>query len=197
MSAVSSLVPARFLTIIAHLVIVITIFWSRVCEMVNSCLEIQIHSLLLKSQSFALTCLVNRRTMWGPHYLWILRKSNMTAKIKSKYFLNSVKNTSYYALNVTIVLSSEVGNCVGGDHRYVRHRADWFLHRSVHVQLQPRSTVYPLKVHYYLYFNYYKSSTISLPLVTQCNSNKYIIYRLIFNQRSKTRHKNEWKEWFE
>ncbi|CAB1448742.1 unnamed protein product [Pleuronectes platessa] len=29
MSAVSSLVPARFLTIIAHLVIVITIFWSR------------------------------------------------------------------------------------------------------------------------------------------------------------------------
>lgn len=30
MSAVGSLVPARFLTIIAHLVIVITIFWSRV-----------------------------------------------------------------------------------------------------------------------------------------------------------------------
>ncbi|XP_024917637.1 transmembrane protein 107 isoform X3 [Cynoglossus semilaevis] len=29
MSAISSLVPARFLTIIAHLVIVITIFWSR------------------------------------------------------------------------------------------------------------------------------------------------------------------------
>ncbi|XP_034030644.1 transmembrane protein 107-like isoform X1 [Thalassophryne amazonica] len=29
MSAVSNLVPARFLTIIAHLVIVITIFWSR------------------------------------------------------------------------------------------------------------------------------------------------------------------------
>ncbi|KAM9852483.1 transmembrane protein 107-like isoform 2-T2 [Aulostomus maculatus] len=29
MSAVSSLIPARFLTIIAHLVIVITIFWSR------------------------------------------------------------------------------------------------------------------------------------------------------------------------
>ncbi|XP_028985318.1 transmembrane protein 107 like isoform X2 [Betta splendens] len=29
MSAVSSLVPARFLTIIAHLVIVISIFWSR------------------------------------------------------------------------------------------------------------------------------------------------------------------------
>ncbi|XP_054882848.1 transmembrane protein 107-like isoform X3 [Poeciliopsis prolifica] len=29
MSAVSSLVPARFLTLIAHLVIVITIFWSR------------------------------------------------------------------------------------------------------------------------------------------------------------------------
>ncbi|KAG7474189.1 hypothetical protein JOB18_003484 [Solea senegalensis] len=29
MSAVSSIVPARFLTIIAHLVIVITIFWSR------------------------------------------------------------------------------------------------------------------------------------------------------------------------
>ncbi|GAA6220647.1 transmembrane protein 107 isoform X2 [Lates japonicus] len=29
MSAVNSLVPARFLTIIAHLVIVITIFWSR------------------------------------------------------------------------------------------------------------------------------------------------------------------------
>lgn len=33
MSAVNSLVPARFLTIIAHLVIVITIFWSRVSEM--------------------------------------------------------------------------------------------------------------------------------------------------------------------
>ncbi|KAL0985244.1 hypothetical protein UPYG_G00154520 [Umbra pygmaea] len=29
MSAVSNLVPARFLTLIAHLVIVITIFWSR------------------------------------------------------------------------------------------------------------------------------------------------------------------------
>uniref|UniRef100_A0A672F5J5 Transmembrane protein 107 n=1 Tax=Salarias fasciatus TaxID=181472 RepID=A0A672F5J5_SALFA len=29
MSAVNSLVPARFLTIMAHLVIVITIFWSR------------------------------------------------------------------------------------------------------------------------------------------------------------------------
>uniref|UniRef100_A0A3Q3VTF0 Transmembrane protein 107 n=1 Tax=Mola mola TaxID=94237 RepID=A0A3Q3VTF0_MOLML len=29
MSAVSSLVPARFLTIIAHFVIVVTIFWSR------------------------------------------------------------------------------------------------------------------------------------------------------------------------
>ncbi|XP_056900259.1 transmembrane protein 107-like isoform X2 [Takifugu flavidus] len=29
MSAVNSLVPARFLTITAHLVIVITIFWSR------------------------------------------------------------------------------------------------------------------------------------------------------------------------
>uniref|UniRef100_A0A8K9URH5 Transmembrane protein 107 n=1 Tax=Oncorhynchus mykiss TaxID=8022 RepID=A0A8K9URH5_ONCMY len=29
MSAVSSLVPARFLTLTAHLVIVITIFWSR------------------------------------------------------------------------------------------------------------------------------------------------------------------------
>ncbi|XP_028326333.1 transmembrane protein 107-like isoform X2 [Gouania willdenowi] len=29
MSAVNSLIPARFLTIISHLVIVITIFWSR------------------------------------------------------------------------------------------------------------------------------------------------------------------------
>ncbi|XP_063302084.1 transmembrane protein 107 isoform X1 [Pelobates fuscus] len=29
MSAISSLVPSRFLTLIAHLVIVITIFWSR------------------------------------------------------------------------------------------------------------------------------------------------------------------------
>ncbi|XP_012692775.1 transmembrane protein 107 isoform X2 [Clupea harengus] len=29
MSVISSLVPARFLTLIAHLVIVITIFWSR------------------------------------------------------------------------------------------------------------------------------------------------------------------------
>ncbi|CDQ93843.1 unnamed protein product [Oncorhynchus mykiss] len=29
MSAISSLVPARFLTLTAHLVIVITIFWSR------------------------------------------------------------------------------------------------------------------------------------------------------------------------
>ncbi|XP_053096522.1 transmembrane protein 107 like isoform X2 [Pangasianodon hypophthalmus] len=29
MWAISSLVPARFLTLIAHLVIVITIFWSR------------------------------------------------------------------------------------------------------------------------------------------------------------------------
>lgn len=30
MSAVDSLVPARFLTIISHFVIVVTIFWSRV-----------------------------------------------------------------------------------------------------------------------------------------------------------------------
>ncbi|MEE6527597.1 hypothetical protein FKM82_029078 [Ascaphus truei] len=29
MSAISSLVPSRFLTLTAHLVIVITIFWSR------------------------------------------------------------------------------------------------------------------------------------------------------------------------
>ncbi|XP_055781045.1 transmembrane protein 107-like isoform X2 [Salvelinus fontinalis] len=36
MSAVSSLVPARFLTLTAHLVIVITIFWSRVCSRVLS-----------------------------------------------------------------------------------------------------------------------------------------------------------------
>lgn len=33
MSVISSLVPARFLTLIAHLVIVITIFWSRVSFM--------------------------------------------------------------------------------------------------------------------------------------------------------------------
>lgn len=48
MSAVNSLVPARFLTIIAHLVIVITIFWSRVSEVVYSCLA-QIKSFLVKS----------------------------------------------------------------------------------------------------------------------------------------------------
>lgn len=47
-------------------------------------------------------------------------------------------------LHVTLVFSSEVGNCVGGDPRYVCHRAGWFLLRSVHVQLQPRSPVYPL-----------------------------------------------------
>lgn len=92
MSAVSSLVPARFLTIIAHLVIVITIFWSRVSEMVyflfcaDQCLTIK----------FALLCFVNRRTTCGPVYLWILRKSNMTAKIESKgTFSNAVAKTSY------------------------------------------------------------------------------------------------------
>lgn len=46
--------------------------------------------------------------------------------------------------HVTLVFSSEVGNRVGGDHRYVCHRVGWFLLRSVHVQLQPRSPVYPL-----------------------------------------------------
>uniref|UniRef100_A0A3B4BFY3 Transmembrane protein 107 n=1 Tax=Periophthalmus magnuspinnatus TaxID=409849 RepID=A0A3B4BFY3_9GOBI len=40
MSAVSSLVPARFLTIIAHLVIVITIFWSRDSN-VKACLPLE------------------------------------------------------------------------------------------------------------------------------------------------------------
>lgn len=40
MLAVSSLVPARFLTIIAHLVIVITIFWSRENN-VKACLPLE------------------------------------------------------------------------------------------------------------------------------------------------------------
>lgn len=40
MSAVSSLVPARFLTLIAHLVIVVTIFWSRENN-VRACLPLQ------------------------------------------------------------------------------------------------------------------------------------------------------------
>lgn len=45
---------------------------------------------------------------------------------------------------VTLVSSPEVGSWVGGDHRYVCHRVGWFLLRSVHVQLQPRSPMYPL-----------------------------------------------------
>ncbi|XP_012721128.1 transmembrane protein 107 isoform X2 [Fundulus heteroclitus] len=40
MSAVSSLVPARFLTIMAHLVIVITVFWSRENN-VKACLPLE------------------------------------------------------------------------------------------------------------------------------------------------------------
>ncbi|CAJ1062299.1 transmembrane protein 107 like [Xyrichtys novacula] len=40
MSAVNSLVPARFLTIIAHLVIVITIFWSRENN-IKACLPLE------------------------------------------------------------------------------------------------------------------------------------------------------------
>ncbi|XP_061531560.1 transmembrane protein 107-like isoform X1 [Phycodurus eques] len=40
MSAISSLVPARFLTIIAHLVIVITIFWTREYN-VKACLPLE------------------------------------------------------------------------------------------------------------------------------------------------------------
>ncbi|XP_055020035.1 transmembrane protein 107 isoform X1 [Boleophthalmus pectinirostris] len=40
MSAVHSLVPARFLTITAHLVIVITIFWSR-DNNVKACLPLE------------------------------------------------------------------------------------------------------------------------------------------------------------
>ncbi|KAG1961386.1 transmembrane protein [Pimephales promelas] len=39
MSALSSLVPARFLTLIAHLVIVIIIFWSRE-NSVRACLPL-------------------------------------------------------------------------------------------------------------------------------------------------------------
>lgn len=71
----------------------------------------------------------------------------MTAKIKSKSFLDSLANTSYFASYVTIVLSSKVGNCIGDDHRFVCHRIGWFLHRSVHVQLQPRTPVYPLFIY--------------------------------------------------
>ncbi|XP_049587008.1 transmembrane protein 107 isoform X2 [Syngnathus scovelli] len=40
MSAISSLIPARFLTIIAHLVIVITIFWTREFN-VKACLPLE------------------------------------------------------------------------------------------------------------------------------------------------------------
>nr|XP_061789227.1 transmembrane protein 107-like isoform X2 [Nerophis lumbriciformis] len=40
MSAINSLVPARFLTIIAHLVIVITIFWTREYN-VEACLPLE------------------------------------------------------------------------------------------------------------------------------------------------------------
>ncbi|XP_061884881.1 transmembrane protein 107 like isoform X1 [Entelurus aequoreus] len=40
MSAISSLIPARFLTIIAHLVIVITIFWTRENN-VKACLPLE------------------------------------------------------------------------------------------------------------------------------------------------------------
>ncbi|XP_058870517.1 transmembrane protein 107-like isoform X3 [Acipenser ruthenus] len=40
MTAISSLVPARFLTLTAHLVIVITIFWSRDSN-VLACLPLQ------------------------------------------------------------------------------------------------------------------------------------------------------------
>ncbi|RVE62678.1 hypothetical protein OJAV_G00159830 [Oryzias javanicus] len=40
MSSISSLIPARFLTIIAHLVIVITIFWSRENN-VKACLPLE------------------------------------------------------------------------------------------------------------------------------------------------------------
>lgn len=45
---------------------------------------------------------------------------------------------------VTLDFSSEVGNRVGGDHGHVCHRVGWFLLRSVYVQLQPRSPLYPL-----------------------------------------------------
>ncbi|KAG9269739.1 transmembrane protein 107-like [Astyanax mexicanus] len=40
MSSISSLVPSRFLTLIAHLVIVITIFWSRENN-VRACLPLE------------------------------------------------------------------------------------------------------------------------------------------------------------
>ncbi|XP_010728153.3 transmembrane protein 107 isoform X1 [Larimichthys crocea] len=40
MSAVGTLIPARFLTIVAHLVIVITIFWSRENN-VKACLPLE------------------------------------------------------------------------------------------------------------------------------------------------------------
>lgn len=71
----------------------------------------------------------------------------MTAKIKSASFPDSLANTSCFALFVTIVLSSKVGNCAGGHHRDVCHRTGWFLHGGVHVQLQPRSPVYPLLIY--------------------------------------------------
>lgn len=49
MLAVSSLVPARFLTIIAHLVIVITIFWSRVSSKCDCLFNAKLN-LFLKTQ---------------------------------------------------------------------------------------------------------------------------------------------------
>lgn len=67
---------------------------------------------------------------------------------------------------VTLVSSPEVGSWVGGDHRYVCHRVGWFLLRSVHVQLQPRSPMYPL------------SDSVKLFIIY-----KYTIYRSMFEKQ--------------
>ncbi|XP_054637991.1 transmembrane protein 107 like isoform X2 [Dunckerocampus dactyliophorus] len=53
MSAISSLVPARFLTIIAHLVIVITIFWTRENN-VKACLPLEFTQEQYDSEDFKL-----------------------------------------------------------------------------------------------------------------------------------------------
>nr|XP_057940835.1 transmembrane protein 107 like isoform X1 [Doryrhamphus excisus] len=53
MSAISSLVPARFLTIIAHLVIVITIFWTREHN-VKACLPLEFTQEQYESEDFKL-----------------------------------------------------------------------------------------------------------------------------------------------
>lgn len=153
MSAISSLVPARFLTIIAHFVIVVTIFWSRVsktlCTISWNWTTMTI-SLYQCYVGVFWMCLTGKQCEglltfgFYPRAVWQwrqkVRKQMKTARAYNVRHFWVHKHTQH----LICLCLSQIGGGIGCNPRYVCHRAGWILLRSVHVQLQPRSSVYPL-----------------------------------------------------